>query len=256
MRLQAEGVDAWLGGRPVLSGVTIACEPGRITGLVGPNGAGKSTLLRTLAGLLAPAAGRISLDGTPLASFDRAEIGRRIAYLPQERIVHWPLSVHAVVALGRLPHARRPGGQGDDAPAIAQAMAAVDVAHLAERSVSALSGGELARVLVARALAQAARVILADEPTAGLDPAHALGLFEVLQRLAAEGRTIVVALHDLSLAARFCHDVVVLGEGRVAAAGPAPETLTAERLSQVFRARMAVGTLGGVPVVVPVAPGG
>jgi iron complex transport system ATP-binding protein len=253
--LAATDIGVRLGGREVLRGVTLACRHGQITGLVGPNGAGKSTLVRALAGLLPLSRGSVRLDGREIATLPPGELGRSVAYLPQERAVHWPLSVHRVVALGRLPHGG--GGaraSGNGAQAVARALSVMDALHLAERPVSELSGGELARVLFARALAQEAPVILADEPTAGVDPAHALGLFEVLDRLAKEGRTIVVALHDLSLAARFCHEVVMLAEGRLAASGPPAEVLTVERLEMVFGARMAVGTVASVPVVVPISP--
>ena len=255
MTLRAETIDVALAGRPVLSGVSIACAPGRITGLIGPNGAGKSTLLKALAGLMTLTAGRVTLDGQSLTALPPAELGRHLAYLPQERRVHWPLAARAVVALGRLPHRHsRSGESADDRTAIAQAMDAMDVAHLSARPVSAISGGELARVLLARALAQEAPVIVADEPTAGLDPAHALALFEILRRLAVAGRAVVVALHDLSLAARFCDDVVMLADGRVSASGPAAQVLVPERLDPVFGARMAVGRIEGVPIVVPIAP--
>ena len=252
MNLTATEVQVRLAGRAVLDSLSLACGRGRITGLVGPNGAGKSTLLRALAGLVPLTGGEVLLDGRNLAAMAPGELGRHLAYLPQERVVHWPLAVHRVVALGRLPH--RGHGSHADALAIRQAIVAMDLAHLADRPVAEISGGELARVLFARALAQETPVILADEPTAGLDPAHALGLFEVLARLAADGRTIVVALHDLSLAARFCHEVVMLAEGRIAAAGPPSLALTPERLEAVFGVRMAVGIVGGVPVVVPVSP--
>lgn len=255
MTLRAEAIAVSLGHRPVLSGVSMACAAGRITGLVGPNGAGKSTLLKALAGVVPLAAGQVTLAGQPITTLPPSELGRRLAYLPQERRVHWPLAARAVVALGRLPHRTGRGGESNaDRTAIVQAMDAMHVAHLASRPVSAISGGELARVLLARALAQDAAVIVADEPTAGLDPAHALALFDVLGRLAAAGRTIVVALHDLSLAARFCHDVVLLADGRVAAAGAAAHVLVPARLDAVFGARMAVGRLEGVPIVVPIAP--
>jgi iron complex transport system ATP-binding protein len=255
MSLIATDIGVRLGGRDVLSGITLACRHGRITGLVGPNGAGKSTLMRALAGLLPLTRGSVCLDGREIATLPPRELGRRLAYLPQERAVHWPLSVRRMVSLGRLPH----GGGGakdaaDGAGAVAHALRVMDATHLAERPVSELSGGELARVLFARALAQEAPVILADEPTAGVDPAHALGLFEVLGRLASEGRTIVVALHDLSLAARFCHEVVMLAQGRLVASGSPAEVLTVPRLEEVFGARMAVGSVAGVPVVVPVSP--
>ena len=253
MSLAVVDIDVALAGRAVLSDVTVDCRAGRITGLIGPNGAGKSTLLRAMAGLVSLERGAITVDGVATAEMPARERGRRIAYLPQNRAVHWPLAAWHVVALGRLPH----GGSGDssdDRRAIAIAMAEMDVSELAARPVSELSGGELARVLFARALAQEAPVILADEPTTGLDPAHALALFEVLKRLAAGGRTLVVALHDLSLAARFCHEVVVLAHGRVAAAGPTADVLTAERLDGVFGVRMAIGSVAGIPAVVPLSP--
>jgi iron complex transport system ATP-binding protein len=154
------------------------------------------------------------------------------------------------VALGRIPH--RPVGAGEsaaDARAVAAALAAMDVTHLADRSVRDMSGGELARVLIARALAQQARALLADEPTAGLDPAHQLVLFAEFATLAAAGHTIVVALHDLSLAARFCRRIVLLHEGRSAAAGAAQDVLSSERLAAVYGVRGRLTTIDGLPVV-------
>lgn len=253
MTLAARDLSVDLGAERVLAGVACTLEPGRITGIIGPNGAGKSTLLRALAGLVTPAAGTITLAGKRLAAFDRFERARAIAFLPQDRTVHWPLTVRAVVALGRIPHRAAPAGDSAaDQAAIDAAMTDMDVAHLADRPVDTLSGGERARVLCARALAQRGQTILADEPTAGLDPAHALELFAMLARLAANGRTIGVALHDLSLAARFCHDVVILARGRVVAAGSCAEVMTSERLSATFGVRMAVGSLDGLPIVLPV----
>jgi len=254
MRIEAEKIDVTRGGRRVLAEVSMALAPGRVTGIVGPNGAGKSTLIRALAGLQPLASGRIMLDGRPLADLSAEERALRIAYLPQDRTVHWPLAARRVVALGRLPHRKgRSGESAGDATAIEAAMAAMDVAGLAERPVLELSGGERARVLLARALAQESPIVLADEPTAGLDPAHALDLFGHLGRLALDGRAIAVVLHDLSLAARFCHEIVVLSEGRVAAAGPAADVLRAGTLTPVFGVRIGLGMLDGVPVVVPLA---
>ena len=175
-----------------------------------------------MAACSAPVAGTVRADGRPLSEWDRQPFARTLAYLPQDRIVHWALTARAVVALGRLPH--QPPGAGEsaaDARAIEAALAAMDVTHLAPRPVLEMSGGERARVLVARALAQEPAALLADEPAAGLDPAHQLALFRHFARLAAEGRTVVVALHDLSLAARFCHRIVLMHEGRVVAAGDA-----------------------------------
>jgi iron complex transport system ATP-binding protein len=252
MSIVAKGARLSLGGRTVLDAVNLVVPAGRITAVVGPNGAGKSTLLRTFAGLVTPAGGEITLDDRPLAAHCGAERARVIAYLPQERAVHWPLSARAVVALGRLPHFGASTVEAD-AAAVDDALAAMDIADLAERPVVELSGGERARVLVARALAQQTPLLLADEPTAGLDPAHALALFELFTRLAAEGRTVVVALHDLSLAARFAHHVVLLAGGGIAAAGPPSEVLTPRHLEPAFGVTMLCTVIEGMAIVVPVS---
>jgi len=259
MRLRLAAASVRLGGRTVLDGISMAAEPCRITGVVGANGAGKSTALRALAGLVPLAQGRVLLGERDLGRIPAAERGRLVAYLPQSRLVHWPLSVRHVVGLGRLPHGGLSRGPRRGTPgetAVSAAMAAMDVADLAERPVSELSGGELARVLLARALAQEAPVLIADEPTAGLDPAHAVALFETLAGLARNGHVIVVALHDLSLAARFCHEIVLMSAGRVAATGAPEAVLTGERLTPVLGVRMAFGRIEGVPAVVPVGPMG
>lgn len=237
--------------RVVLDGVSCRVQPGRLTGIIGPNGAGKSTLLQAMAGLVPITAGGVALNGKAVSTVERRALARAIAYLPQERSVHWPLPVRAIVALGRLPHRHGPAGDSAaDAAAIDAAIAVMDLATLADRPADRISGGELGRTLVARALAQEAHVILADEPAAGLDPAHALALFQCLRRLAAEGRAIAVALHDLSLAARFCDDLVVLANGRLVAAGLPEEVLTSSRLEPVFGVGFVTGALEGVPVVI------
>ena len=250
MTLRVSGLTKRYGERTALDGVSLTLAAKSFVVLLGPNGAGKSTLLRAMAGLLPLERGAVEIDGRALSSFDRRDLARQIAYLPQDRTVHWPLAARAIVGLGRLPHR---GGSASDS-AIDGAMRAMDVLALADRPISQLSGGEQARVLVARALAQESGILIADEPTAGLDPAHALELFAIFTRLAAEGRAVVIALHDLTLAARFCHHVVLLVAGRVAASGPTAEVLTPELLSAAFGVSIASGMIEGVPVIVPVAP--
>jgi iron complex transport system ATP-binding protein len=242
-----------LKSRAVLRGLDFAAEPGQLTAIIGRNGAGKTTLLKVLAGLIPPQAGTALLDGSDIAGWERGPLARALAYLPQERLVHWALTARAVVALGRLPY--QPFGAGEsaaDRASIDTALAAMDAADLAHRPVPELSGGERARVLVARALAQEPRVLLADEPAAGLDPAHQLTLFRHLATLAAAGRTIVVAVHDLSLAARFCHSIALVHEGSILAAGPPEDVLTPQHLATAYGIRARYQAIEGVPVVLPI----
>jgi iron complex transport system ATP-binding protein len=252
MRIEARGLRVSLKGREVLRGLDLAAEPGRFSAIIGRNGAGKTTLLRALAGLIVPQSGTVMLDGADLAAWDRGRLARTLAYLPQERLVHWGLTARAVVALGRLPY--QPFGMGEsaaDRAAVDAALAAMDSVHLAHRPVPELSGGERARVLVARALSQEPRVLLADEPAAGLDPAHQLTLFRHLADLAAGGRTVIAALHDLSLAARFCHSIALVHEGRTLAAGPPEDVLTPEHLAAAYGIAARYRSIDGVPVVLP-----
>jgi iron complex transport system ATP-binding protein len=250
--LAARDLSVALGGRAVLESITFDSSPGELIAVLGPNGAGKSTLLRCLAGLHRPLTGTVTLSGRDLADWERRALARAVAYLPQSRAVHWPLAVRSAVALGRLPH----GGSvqalaGAHAEAVERALSAMELTKLAHRPVTELSGGELARTLIARALAQEASVLLADEPSAGLDPAHQLGLFEGLRRLAAEGRIIFVALHDLSLAARFCDRVLLLKAGRIIGLGAPATVLTEEALARAYEIRARLIHIEGNPFVLP-----
>ena len=252
MSLRAENASVDLGGREELSSFTFGVKGGELVGVVGANGAGKSTALKLLCGLHTPRTGSVTLDGEPLANLERAEIGRRIAYLPQDRTVHWGLTSERIVALGRLPHRSFSAAESArDGEAVASAMQRMDVAALKDRSISELSGGERARVLMARALAQEARYLIADEPTAGLDPAHALALFSELARLAADGHGVIVALHDLSLAARFATRLVLMKHGRCLADGPPAAVLSSSNLEAAFSIDAIVAEIDGIPVVLP-----
>jgi len=251
MTLAADHIRVTLGAREALADVSVSVMSGEIVAVVGPNGAGKSTLLRAMAGILRPQTGSVTLDGQTLASLPRASLARAVAYLPQERAVHWPLVVETVVGLGRLPYGGRPGVLSQqDRAAVEKALAAMDLAGLRGRPATELSGGELARVLLARTLAQEAAVLLADEPTAGLDPAHQLALFERLRKMTEEGKAVVIALHDLSHAARFCDRIVVLKQGRCVAGGSAEAVLTPELLASVYGIRARLVHIDGMPLVV------
>ena len=189
--LQAEAISVSLGGRTVIENCTAKFGAGEFVAVVGANGAGKSTLLKTLAGLIAPNKGRVALNGQELHNLQARDVARAIAYLPQDRTVHWPLDAERVVALGRLPHRSFAAAESAaDKSAIIAAMQRMDVMSFAQRPIVTLSGGERARVLVARALAQQAQFLIADEPTAGLDPAHALHLLAEFERLARDGHTV------------------------------------------------------------------
>lgn len=218
--------DVALAGR--LAGVSVTLPGGMITAICGPNGAGKSTLLKCLAGLLAPDSGAVELDGQPLATLPPRQRAGRIGYLPQSGEVAWDLSVEALVALGRLPH----GDHGERQ--VAAALVAADLAELADRPVSTLSGGERARALLARVLAGEPQWILADEPLAALDLAHQLSLLARLRTAAAARAGVVLVLHDLGLAMNHADRVVVLSEGRVAADGPPAGALSADVIARVW----------------------
>jgi len=234
--LTAQNLSAALGSRPVLHDISLSLSPGHLAALVGPNGAGKTTLLRALAGLI-PSTGAIHVGGEPLSSLSLRERAKRFGYLPQGHMVHWPLPARDIVALGRYPHGATDPARlsPKDAEAVLRAMQAVDVMEFAERRVTELSGGERSRVALARVLAVEAPVILADEPTASLDPRHQIDVMRGLRAAAEAGVLVIVVTHDLGLAARFADTVLVLSEGRLVSQGEPAEALSEQVMAQVFR---------------------
>ncbi|WP_242139556.1 ABC transporter ATP-binding protein [Sphingomonas sp. TREG-RG-20F-R18-01] len=235
MELIVAGLDVRLGGRTVLRGVDAMFRPGRITAILGPNGAGKSSLVKTMAALITPVSGSVQLGGRDVATLAPRERARSIGYLPQDGRAYWDVPVRDVVALGRLSY-RSPfaAEAAADRAAIAEAMRATGTTALAERGIATLSGGERARVLLARTLAGTPDWLLADEPLAALDPSHQFDMLDRLRAVATAGRGVVIVLHDLLHAGRVADDVLLLRDGRVVAHGPVLETMTAARLSAVF----------------------
>lgn len=252
--IELDDVSVRLGERLALDRVTATIETGELVAVLGPNGAGKSTLLKAIAGLVV-ARGRIALDGREIAAMRSTQRARAIAYLPQGHIAHWPITVRDTVTIGRMPHGALPGrtSAADDA-AIERALTACDAVQFAERPVTALSGGERARVMLARALAVEAPVLLVDEPIAALDPAHQLAVMGLIARAAAAGTTVLAALHDLTLAARFATRAIVLDQARLVADGPPRQILTPELLARTFNISALHLAHAGTPVLVPWLP--
>jgi iron complex transport system ATP-binding protein len=233
--LSFDRVSAGYRGRVVLNDVSVAIEPGRVTGLVGPNGAGKTTLLRVARGLLEASQGEVCVLDRALRDWSREARARAIAYLPQNADAHWPVEAQRLVALGRMPH-RTPFAplSPEDTTAVDKALARCDAAQFVARRMDELSAGERARVLLARALATEAPILLVDEPAAHLDPVHQLRLMELLQEEAAQGAAVIVTLHDLALASRFCDEIVVLQSGRIVSQGVANVALSDRVLASAF----------------------
>ncbi len=252
MEIAAENLTVRLGGVARVDRVSLILRPGELVGLIGPNGAGKTTLFRALAGLREPDEGTVRYGGRTLADIGRRTMARRLAYLEQTSEAHWPLRADHVVGLGRLPHRRfgRAAAAGD-AAAVDRALRAADACAFRERPMSALSGGERARVLLARALAVESEWLLADEPVAALDPAHQLGVMERLHEAARRGMGVVVVLHDLTLASRFCDRLVLMAGGRVIGDGAPAAVLTDSAAAAAYGVTLARADAHGEPLIAP-----
>ncbi|MBB6646248.1 ATP-binding cassette domain-containing protein [Halobellus sp. MBLA0160] len=235
--LAVDGLRVRLGGATVLDNVDATADRGRFVGLVGPNGAGKTTLLRTIAGAITPDEGRVTVDGERIHDLSSKAASRLVATVPQDTTVAFEFDVRTVIEMGRNPHRSRFGGWTEsDAAAVDRALDRTDTRQFADRPVTSLSGGERQRVLLARALAQDAPVLLLDEPTGSLDINHQVRTLDLVSDLVSGGRTALAAVHDLDLAARYCDDLLLLSGGRVVAAGPPASVLTESVLRDVFGA--------------------
>lgn len=251
--LKIDGLQFRRGSRVVLDSIDLQLQSGGVTAVLGPNGAGKSTLLSCIAGLLRPEQGSVDLDGAPLFSLPAMQRARRIAFLPQTPEIAWAVDVQTLVSLGRIPY-QGVSSDAEDRAAVARAMDKTQVTQWADRAVTTLSGGERARVLLARVLAGESDWILADEPFTGLDPSHQFEAAEMLRAVADKGGGVVLTIHDLTLAARIADRVVILNDGRIVADGTPQTALTPQILRDVYSvdAQWLVDASGATPPTIAI----
>jgi len=254
-QLATQGLDLRYGDRVIVQGLDLTLPGGSVTAIVGPNACGKSTLLRGLVRLLGPAAGTVTLDGSDIHRMSARALAKRMGLLPQQPVTPEAITVESLVRLGRYPHQRMlsPWSAADQA-AVEDALARTGTAELRDQPVDRLSGGQRQRAWIALALAQDTELLLLDEPTTFLDLRHQLDVLDLVSELhAGAGRTVVMVLHDLGQAARYADHLVVLDGGRLAAAGPPAEVLTAELVETVFQVPCQVipDPETGTPLVVP-----
>ncbi|MET8868239.1 ABC transporter ATP-binding protein [Nonomuraea sp. NPDC004580] len=258
MRLQAADVKLGYGDRLIVDGLDLGIEAGTVTTIIGPNGCGKSTLLRALGRLLKPQGGEVLLDGKRIDKIPTREVAKILGVLPQSPTAPEGLTVADLVARGRHPHQTwYRQWSSDDEGAVAAALDMTGLADLAERPLDELSGGQRQRAWISMALAQGTDLLLLDEPTTFLDLAHQVEVLELVRHLHKEGgRTVVMVLHDLNLAARYADRLVAMRAGRVIASGDPHEVLTEELLREVFEldAKVISDPVAGTPLVVPIRP--
>lgn len=254
--LSVANVAVEIGGRRILNDCSLGAKAGEFLVLAGPNGAGKSTFLRTIAGLQA-CSGSVKLAGDELAATGASVRVRRVSYLPQGGAVHWPMAVRDVVALGRMPFgARLQRLTMEDSAAIDKAIADCDIAEFANQPVTELSGGELSRVLLARALATQSPILLLDEPAASLDPAHASAVMRLLRDIADRGHLVLAVSHDIVQAARFATRIVLMNNGAIAADGPPSELFASGAIERIFGMRFRHSIIEGEDVIAMLPPRG
>lgn len=241
MPIDARGLRFSYGRAPVIDDVSLTLAAGEMLGVIGPNGSGKSTLVRLLSGVVRPSAGTIQIHGRAIAEYSRRDLARAIAVVPQDTVIEFPFSVTEVVLMGRSPHLGGFAFEGDrDLDVARRAMQRTGVLELADRSIHELSGGERQRVILARALAQEASILLLDEPAAFLDIRHEVEIYDLLQALQREGKSVLTVLHDLNLAALYCDRVALLKAGRLVRVGTPAEVITYSLLTEVYETEVYV----------------
>ncbi len=244
--IRIENLTVTLGESRVLDGIDANISDGRFVGVIGPNGAGKTTLLRAMNGMLSPDSGRVVIDGDAVSDLSSKAASRRVATVPQDTSLSFDFDVRNVVAMGRNPYRSRFGGnrdgpdERDEREIVERAMERTEVAQFADRPITAVSGGERQRILLARALAQDTPLLLLDEPTASLDINHQVRTFELVRELVREGKTVVAAIHDLNLAAHYCDELLLLSSGSVLSSGSPTDVLAEDTLREAFDARAVV----------------
>ena len=239
--IEVDAVSIDRGTERVLTGVSVSVDPGEVVGVIGPNGAGKTSLLKSIDGILSPTDGTVRIAGDPVTSLSSRELARRVAVLSQSTDVKFGFSVREIVAMGRTPYAGRLRSRDERAKRIVDgALERTSLTGLAERPITAVSGGERQRVLIARAIAQETPILLLDEPTANLDINHQIATFELVRELTREGKAVVAAIHDLDLAARYCDRLLLLADGLPLALGTPAEVLTASRIETAYGTNAAI----------------
>jgi len=250
--LRIENLSVELDGASILERVSFSVERGDVVGLIGPNGAGKSTALRASLGLVERTKGQVRAGTVDVSFLQPRQRAKLMSYVPQGAPVHWPLTAERTVALGRVPHLNPwQDLSAKDERAIEDAMRKTDCWDFRSRLVTTLSGGERSRVLLARSLAVGASYILADEPTASLDPMHQLQVMDILRTEAAAGAGVLVVIHDLAHAMRFCDKLILLDGGKLVASGAPNEVLTDDNLRSAFGVEVARWDNGGFQYLVP-----
>ena len=251
--LETTGLSVKLANKTILDGIDFSINAGEFIGVIGPNGSGKTTLLRALTGILPENAEKIYFQGHSLAEINRKELAQKLAYLPQGNESHWSITVENLVMLGRLPHRKPWQNPSDlDRRIVQKVMQDCDVNQFSTHTVNTLSGGERARVFLARALAVEPQLLLVDEPIAGLDPGHQLEVMQKFRQFSESGMTIVCVIHDLTLAARFCHKLFMLAEQKIISQGSPDYVLSPENLARCFNIRAHIGEVEGQVFVTPI----